>query len=55
MHVQGQCSEADWVTSVVPQGSVLGPYLFLVMLIVIDEAAAQAQIGSYADDLNCGK
>ena len=34
----------------VPQGSVLGPLLFVIMMIDIDEDVAHSQLSSYADD-----
>ena len=40
----------EWVRSGVPQGSVLGPLLFLIMLVDIDEDIKHCMLGSYADD-----
>ena len=50
VRVEGCFSEPIWVLSGVPQGSVLGPLLFIIMMIDINEAIDSAQIGSFADD-----
>ena len=43
-------SAREWVRSGVPQGSVLGPLLFIIMLIDIDDDIKHSMLGSYADD-----
>ena len=48
--VNGHLSSAQPVKSGVPQGSVLGPLLFLIMMLDIDTSISKAQIGSFADD-----
>ena len=48
--VEGEHSNAARVMSGVPQGSVLGPLLFLVLMIDINKNILQATIGSFADD-----
>ena len=48
--VNGQKSQSKQVISGVPQGSVLGPLLFLILLGDIDKEVAHAYISSFADD-----
>ena len=48
--VNGARSEPTEVTSGVPQGSVIGPLLFLVLIGDIDRKVAQAYVSSFADD-----
>ncbi len=48
--VKGHLSEKVWVTSGVPQGSVLGPLLFTILISDINEGIHFSRILSYADD-----
>ena len=52
--IDGEFSDWANVTSGVPQGSVLGPLLFLIYINDIDENLI-AKIGKFADDTNLGK
>ena len=52
--VEGRKSQPQPVISGVPQGSVLGPLLFLVLLGNIDENAAHTFVSSFADDTRVG-
>ena len=48
--VDGTFSEFVEVLSSIPQGSVLGPILFLIMMTDIDDNIAHAVVNSFADD-----
>ena len=50
VYVDGQKSEAVPVQSGVPQGSVVGPLLFIIMLHDIDNTVSSAHVSSFADD-----
>ena len=53
--VEGKKSKPKPVTSGVPQGSVLGPLLFLVLIGDIDKTVASSFLSSFADDTRVGK
>ena len=55
VNVQGWKSDLVSVKSGVPQGSVLGPLLFLVLIGDIDEEVATSFVSSFADDTRVGK
>ena len=52
--VNGKKSRPQPVISGVPQGSVLGPILFLVLLGDIDSEVANSFLSSFADDTRVG-
>ena len=54
MCIDGEFSDWANVTSGVPQGSVLGPVLFLIYINDIDENL-MSKIGKFADDTKMGK
>ena len=54
--VNGQKSQFSKVKSGVPQGSVLGPLLFLVLIGDIDHKVSKSFVSSFADDTRvCGR
>lgn len=53
--VEGKKSTPQYVTSGVPQGSVLGPLLFLILIGDIDQRIASSFISSFADDTRIGR
>ena len=53
--MDGEVSKPANVTSGVPQGSVLGPLLFLIMIDSLVDCGIQAWIRIYADDTRVGK
>ena len=50
VRVEGHLSEPQLVKSGVPQGSVLGPLFFIVMMLDIDSGVKNAKLASFADD-----
>ena len=50
VRVGNHLSPKEWVRSGVPQGSVLGPLMFLIMMEDIDKDIKHSQLSSYADD-----
>ena len=48
--VDGEISETMQVVSRVPQGSVLGPILFLILISDIDNGIHESSVSSFADD-----
>ena len=53
--VNGEKSPPAEVLSGVPQGSVIGPILFLILIGDIDQNVAHAFLSSFADDTRVGK
>ena len=53
--VQGTSSQESEVLSSVPQGTVLAPILFLILLSDIDKDIIEAFVKSFADDTKIGK
>ena len=50
VYIEGQKSNMETVISGVPQGSVIGPLLFLIMIRDIDDGIASSSVASFADD-----
>ena len=48
--VNGSISKSETVLSGVPQGTVLGPLLFLIMIMDINEDVKNSMLSSFADD-----
>ena len=55
VRVEGHFSRKVWVTSGVPQGSVLGPVLFLIMMNNITDNITSTSLASFADDTRIWK
>ena len=53
--VNGFCSQPSVVKSGVPQGSVLGPLLFLILIADIDTELGTSFLSSFADDTRLSK
>jgi len=53
--VNGVKSPPADVLSGVPQGSVLGPILFLILIGDIDQHVANSFLSSFADDIRIGR
>ena len=53
--VQGSMSKPVWCRSGVPQGSVLGPLLFLILMLDITKSINHSLLSSFADDTKIWK
>ena len=52
--VDGKCSKIANITSGVPQGTVLGPICFLILINSINDKEIPAFLSSFADDTKLG-
>ena len=52
LYLDGHCSISKQVTCDVPQGSTLGPLLFLVYINDLEDAFSKSIIHRFADDTN---
>ena len=55
VRIEDEYSSKEWVKSGVPQGSVLGLLLFIIMMLDTDVEKHKAEIGSFADDTKIWK
>ena len=53
VHIDSQSSEELAVTSGVPQGSILGPLLFIIYINDLPRCVKHCSVNMYADDTLC--
>ena len=51
VRVNGSCSEFENVSIGIPQGSILGPFLFLLVINDLPSSTNNCSIGLFADDI----